>query len=119
MSELQDIYLALQQADTKKYVRWEGKHRKQIPVPPKQDPDAVSVDLHFSTINGTVDASRAWEFTSYRRLAFVVFMQAFNDVIRLQYKWKDHEWLHGAYEKVKTKEPVSYTHLTLPTIYSV
>ena len=93
MSELQDIYLALQQADSKtstKYVRRSGKHRKQIPVPPKQDPDAVSVDLHFSTINGTVDAERSWEFASYRRLAFVVFMQALNDVIRLQYKWKDH-----------------------------
>lgn len=107
MSELQDIYLALQKADSKKsskYVRRPGKHRKQIPVPPKQNPDAVSVDLHFSSINSTVDAARTWEFKSYRRLAFVVFMQALNDIIKLQYKWKDHEWLHGAYKKIKSKE---------------
>ena len=107
MSELQDIYLALQKADSEKsskYVRRPGKHRKQIPVPPKQDPDAVSVDLHFSSINSTVDAAKTWEFKSYRRLAFVVFMQALNDIIKLQYKWKDHEWLHGAYKKVESKE---------------
>ena len=34
----------------------------------------------------------------------MVFMQALNDIIKLQYKWKDHEWLHGAYKKVESKE---------------
>ena len=35
------------------------------------------------------------------------------------HNWKKNGWKTANKQPVKNKEPVSYTHLTLPTIYSV
>ena len=101
-NELQTIVQAIQNIDTPKPKY--NKHRKQVPIPPKGDPsDGVSVDLHPGTLNKTIDAEQEWNFNAYKRLAFVVFMQGFNNIIKLLYKWQEHDWLHETYRQIKLK----------------
>jgi len=98
-SEIQQLLQALQSIE-KPVPR---RHRKQIPVPPKQEPDAISLNIHSDTLNLPRDGELEWQHTAYKRLAFVVFMQGLNDIIRLLYKWKDNEWMYTEYKNLKSK----------------
>ena len=97
--EIQQLLQALQKVEKPKF----RKHRKQIPVPPKQEPDAVSLNVHSDTLNIARDGELVWQHAAYKRLAFVVFMQGLNDIIKLLYKWKDTEWMYTAYKNLKSK----------------
>ena len=97
--EIQQLLQALQKA--KKPIP--KKHRKQIPVPPKQESDTVSLDIHLDTVSIPHDGELIWQYAAYKRLAFVVFMQGLNDIIKLLYKWKDTEWIYTEYKNLKSK----------------
>ena len=52
-------------------------------------------------------------------IAMELFTQLFGDLLAFVYHCFDRIVIHGYLSALSRPEPVSYTHLTLPTIYSV
>ena len=97
-NEIQQLFQALQKVEEPQPPK---KHRKPVPIPRKIEPDAVSLELHTDSVSAPKDGELEWLHSSYKRLAFVVFVQGLNHAVEFLYNWKDHNWIVREHPKLK------------------